>query len=333
MLPHTAAIADDLCFVKTCKTDLFNHAPAKLFMNTGSGLFGRPSMGAWMTYGLGSECADLPGFVVLQSGPRGPRGGASLWSSGMLPSTHQGVPLRAQGEPILNLTNPQGVAASDQRKVIDAVRELNATRLAKTGDDEISARGLYRDKKDLKFDSKPVMHSNYMPVVDTDDAAARNRLWVAQFGSTFPAGLTEKDVSRRRYPRIENLRETMALWAPFHFLLMLEALRDFRRRNCVLPPGAQQIEGSLMHQEVVAQTPEGRLRAWVEANYTHVPLREKDTGTKLDVLYTAYTSASQPVHPKPLGRNTFAKMLNAAYPNIGPHKNSSHTVNGIYLLR
>ena len=140
MLPHTAAISDDLCFVKTCKTDLFNHAPAKLFMNTGSGLFGRPSMGAWMTYGLGSECADLPGFVVLQSGPRGPRGGASLWSSGMLPSTYQGVPLRGQGDPILNLTNPQGVAAADQRKVIDAVRELNAARLAKTGDDEISAR-------------------------------------------------------------------------------------------------------------------------------------------------------------------------------------------------
>ena len=118
MLPHTASIADDLCFVKTCKTDLFNHAPAKLFMNTGSGLFGRPSMGAWMTYGLGSECADLPGFVVLQSGPRGPRGGASLWGSGMLPSTYQGVPLRASGEPILNLTNPQGVASEEQRKVI-----------------------------------------------------------------------------------------------------------------------------------------------------------------------------------------------------------------------
>jgi uncharacterized protein (DUF1501 family) len=93
-----------------------------------------------MTYGLGSECADLPGFVVLQSGPRGPRGGASLWSSGMLPSTYQGVPFRAQGEPILNLTNPQGVVSAEQRKVIDAVRELNRGRLEKTGDDEISAR-------------------------------------------------------------------------------------------------------------------------------------------------------------------------------------------------
>ncbi len=75
----------------------------------------------------------------------------------------------------------------------------------------------------------------------------------------------------------------------FIFLLMLESLRDFRRRNCVLPPGAQQIEGSLMHQAAVAQTPEGKLRAWVEENYTHVPLREKDTGTKLDALYAAYT--------------------------------------------
>jgi hypothetical protein len=140
MLPYTAGVVDDLCFVKTCKTDLFNHAPAKLFMNTGSGIFGRPSLGSWLTYGLGSESSNLPGFVVLQSGPRGPRGGASLWSSGMLPSTYQGVPLRNRGEPILNLTSPAGVADAEQRKVIDAVRQLNAGRLAATGDDEIAAR-------------------------------------------------------------------------------------------------------------------------------------------------------------------------------------------------
>ncbi|HVJ86021.1 MAG TPA: DUF1501 domain-containing protein, partial [Caulifigura sp.] len=100
-LPHTAGIIDDLCIVKTCKTDLFNHAPAKLFMNAGTGLFGRPSMGAWVTYGLGSECDDLPGFVVLQSGPRGPRGGAALWGSGSLPTTYQGVPLIAQRDPLI----------------------------------------------------------------------------------------------------------------------------------------------------------------------------------------------------------------------------------------
>ena len=135
LLPHTAKIIDELTLIKTCKTDLFNHAPAKLFMNTGTGQFGRPSMGSWITYGLGSECEDLPGFVVLQSGPRGPRGGAVLWGSGMLPTTYQGVPLRNQGEPILNLTNPQAIDAKQQRQLIDAVRDLNLKRLHETGDD------------------------------------------------------------------------------------------------------------------------------------------------------------------------------------------------------
>ena len=140
LLPETAAIVDRLCIVKSCSTDLFNHAPAKLFMNTGSGQFGRPSMGAWLTYGLGSECRDLPGFVVLQSGPRGPRGGAVLWGSGILPSAYQGVPLRNSGDPILNLSAPAGVDAARQRRVVDAVRALNERRLAATGDDEIAAR-------------------------------------------------------------------------------------------------------------------------------------------------------------------------------------------------
>jgi hypothetical protein len=139
-LPHTAKIVDDLAFVTTCKTELFNHAPAKLYMNSGSGLFGRPSMGSWVTYGLGSECDDLPGFVVLQSGPRGPRGGAVLWGSGVLPSTYQGVPLRNQGDPIVNLSTPKEISPAQQRQVVDAVRDLNMKRLVETGDDEISTR-------------------------------------------------------------------------------------------------------------------------------------------------------------------------------------------------
>ena len=139
-LPHTAKIVDDISLVTTCKTDLFNHAPAKMYMNTGSGLFGRPSMGAWVTYGLGSECDDLPGFVVLQSGPRGPRGGSVLWGSGVLPTTYQGVPLRNQGDPIVNLSTPNEISASQQRQVVDAVRELNLKRLVETGDQEISTR-------------------------------------------------------------------------------------------------------------------------------------------------------------------------------------------------
>jgi hypothetical protein len=139
-LPHTAGVADDIAVVRSVVTNVFNHAPAKIFMNTGSPQAGRPSMGAWVTYGIGSPSRDLPGFVVLQSGPRGPRGGAPLWGSGFLPTTYQGVPFRSGGEPILNLTRPAGVAAGRQRQVIDAVRDLNAARLADTGDPEIATR-------------------------------------------------------------------------------------------------------------------------------------------------------------------------------------------------
>ena len=140
LLPHTAQIVDELTFVTSCKTDLFNHAPAKLFMNTGSGLFGRPSMGSWITYGLGSECENLPGFVVLQSGPRGPRGGAVLWGSGVLPTTYQGVPLRNQGDPIVNLSTPPTIDSPQQRQLVETVGELNLRRLVETGDQEIATR-------------------------------------------------------------------------------------------------------------------------------------------------------------------------------------------------
>lgn len=140
LLPHTAKIVDEITLVKSCATNLFNHAPAKLFMNTGSGQFGRPSMGSWVTYGIGSEAENLPGFVVLQSGPRGPRGGAVNWGSGFLPTAFQGVPLRGQGEPILNLTNPMGVNEKSQKRVIDAVHDLNESRWIATKDPEIQTR-------------------------------------------------------------------------------------------------------------------------------------------------------------------------------------------------
>ena len=140
LLPYTGNIVDELTLIKTCQTELFNHAPAKLFMNAGTGQFGRPSIGSWVTYGLGSECDNLPGFVVLQSGPRGPRGGGVLWGSGMLPTTYQGVALRNQGDPILNLSNAKGISVTDQRNVVDAVRELNMKRLIETGDEEIATR-------------------------------------------------------------------------------------------------------------------------------------------------------------------------------------------------
>jgi len=133
-------VIDDIAVVRTVATNVFNHGPAKVFVNTGSPQFGRPSFGSWVMYGLGSESQSLPGFVVLQSGPRGPRGGAGLWASGFLPSTYQGVPFRNSGEPILNLSSPQGVTAQRQRQVLDAVRDLNAERLQATGDPEIATR-------------------------------------------------------------------------------------------------------------------------------------------------------------------------------------------------
>ena len=140
LLPWTSEIVDEISIVKTLQADLFNHAPAKLFMNTGSGQFGRPSIGSWVTYGIGSECDDLPGFVVLQSGPRGPRGGSVLWGSGMLPSTYQGVPLRNQGDPILNLSTPESITSDQQRQLVDVVNQLNRERLKQTGDSEIATR-------------------------------------------------------------------------------------------------------------------------------------------------------------------------------------------------
>ncbi len=140
LFPHTAKIVDDMTLVHSCAADLFNHAPAKLFMNTGSGQFGRPSMGAWVTYGLGSESQDLPGFVVLLSGPRGPRGGAVNWGSGFLPTSYQGVPFRGRGDPVLDLTTPAGISGMQQRDTLDAIRDLNLARAVETGDPEIHTR-------------------------------------------------------------------------------------------------------------------------------------------------------------------------------------------------
>jgi hypothetical protein len=139
-LPNLATVVDDLTFIHTMATEPINHAPAKLYMNTGSTQFGRPSMGSWVTYGIGSEASDLPGFVVLQSGPRGPRGGAVNWGSGFLPTSYQGVPFRPGAEPILDLASPPGISPGRQRRSLDAIRDLNRDRLAATGDPEIATR-------------------------------------------------------------------------------------------------------------------------------------------------------------------------------------------------
>ncbi len=140
LFPHIAGVVDDLTMIHSISTENFNHGPAKLFANTGSFRPGRPSMGAWITYGIGSDSKDLPGFVVLQSGGRGPRGGALLWGSGFLPTAYQGIPFRNIGDPILDLSNPKSISADDQRQTLDAIQDLNRLRLGTTGDDEIQTR-------------------------------------------------------------------------------------------------------------------------------------------------------------------------------------------------
>jgi len=140
LLPHHKKIADEVCWLRGMTTDVFNHGPAKLFMNAGFQAPGRPSMGAWITYGLGSAARNLPGFVVLQSGGRGPRGGSALWSSGFLPTSFQGVPFRSAGDPILNLRSPQGLSQHQEQEFYDVVEALNQERFGATGDAEIMTR-------------------------------------------------------------------------------------------------------------------------------------------------------------------------------------------------
>jgi hypothetical protein len=140
LLPNIASVADDLAVIHGISTENFNHGPAKLFTNTGSVRPGRPSIGSWVTYGIGSDSKELPGFVVLQSGPRGPRGGAALWSAGFLPSSWQGVPFRSTGDPILDLSNPRGVDATEQRQTLDAIADLNRMQAGVSGDPEIRTR-------------------------------------------------------------------------------------------------------------------------------------------------------------------------------------------------
>ena len=140
LLPHLAKAADNIAIVKSMVTDAFNHAPGQLLMNTGTMQFGRPSMGAWVTYGLGSESKDLPAFVVFSSGKKGPSGGNSCWGSGFLPTVYQGVQFRSSGDPVLYLSNPPGVDEALQRDTLNSIRSLNQVRLNVTGDPEIATR-------------------------------------------------------------------------------------------------------------------------------------------------------------------------------------------------
>ncbi len=139
LMPHLQSIADDVCFVQGFHSEAFNHDPATLFMNTGAQLSGRPSMGSWFSYGLGSENKDLPAFVVLMTGVGQPLTNAA-WGSGFLPTQHQGVALRSQGDPVLFVSNPPGMGAERRRQSLDALKDLNTLRLDVVKDPEIATR-------------------------------------------------------------------------------------------------------------------------------------------------------------------------------------------------
>jgi hypothetical protein len=139
LLPHLSTAVDDVCFVQGFYSEAFNHDPATIFMNTGTQLAGRPSMGAWFSYGLGSENKDLPAFVVLMTGVGQPLTNAS-WGAGFLPTEHQGVTLRSQGDPVLYVSNPPGMGAERRRKSLDVLRDLNQARFDLLGDPEIQTR-------------------------------------------------------------------------------------------------------------------------------------------------------------------------------------------------
>jgi len=140
LLPHFSQVVDEVAIIRSMTTDQFNHAPAQLFLHTGSPRFGAASMGAWATYGLGSENQDLPGFVVLVGGGNNPDAGKSLWGSGFLPSVFQGVQCRTQGDPVLYLSDPEGMTRTLRRDTLDALRDLNELQQQEAGDPETAAR-------------------------------------------------------------------------------------------------------------------------------------------------------------------------------------------------
>ena len=140
LLPEFSTVSDEACIIRTVHTDQFNHSPAQLLLHTGRSLLGNPSMGSWVTWGLGSENRDLPGFVVLASGGKTPSAGKSLWGSGFLPTVYQGVQCRTTGDPVLYLSDPQGISRSLRRRSLDAMRELNQIQYERIRDDETQTR-------------------------------------------------------------------------------------------------------------------------------------------------------------------------------------------------
>ena len=163
-LPHFAGVADEVSFLKAVHTDQFNHAPAQLFVHTGGPRLGRPSMGSWITYGLGSENSNLPGFVVLTSGGKTPDAGKSVWGSGFLPSVYQGVQCRSEGEPVLFLTDPDGINRHLKKSTIDAVNAVNQVHYNDLNDPETLTRmSQYEMAYRMQMSVPEVMNINNEP--------------------------------------------------------------------------------------------------------------------------------------------------------------------------
>lgn len=163
-MPHFKQVVDEVAFLKAVHTDQFNHGPAQLFMQTGSPRLGRPSIGSWVTYGLGSENQNLPGFVVLTSGGKTPDAGKSVWGSGFLPSVYQGVQCRSKGDPVLYIEDPKGMSRNVKRKMLDAINHINEEEFQTYADPEILARiNQYEMAYRMQIEVPQVMDINEEP--------------------------------------------------------------------------------------------------------------------------------------------------------------------------
>ena len=195
LLPHMGSVADDLLMVRSMHSDEFNHHPGQLLMQCGVSRFGMPSMGSWLTYGLGSESNDLPGYVVLTAG-RGSSGGATLWQSGFLPSNYAGVLFRTQGEPVLNLENPAGLPQKLQRQGLSTLNFLNRTRHEKIHDPEIAARIASYELAGRMQTAAPELSDLSGESKSTLEAYGLNRPEPAKLGGRGKSGETYKDFAR-----------------------------------------------------------------------------------------------------------------------------------------
>ena len=163
-LPHLSSVVDEICLLKAVSTDQFNHAPAQLMMQTGSARLGRPSIGSWVTYGLGSENQNLPGFVVLTSGGQNPDAGKSVWGSGFLPSVYQGVQCRSEGDPVLFIKDPDGIDRDVRKASIDAINQVNEVEYQQYKDPEILSRiAQYEMAYKMQIAGPEVMNINNEP--------------------------------------------------------------------------------------------------------------------------------------------------------------------------